>query len=157
MAVYVAMACWTLPAIATDAAELAPFDLRFRGYSAAEARAFLAMLGDDGRELYLGPQRWLDLAYPALLAAVLIGALRALVRPRWLYVVLSLVAVAGMLADYIENLRVAALLTAVGAVSDAMIAAASHATQAKALLTSVVLLAVAAGLARAIWIKWRAR
>ena len=155
LAVYGVMVGWTLPAISRDAAGLAPFDMRPMGYSVAEARAFLAALGAEGRALYLGPQHALDLVYPALLAGVLIGAVRGLIGPLGLRWGLGLLALGGMAADYLENTRVGAMLRHDRAVSDAMIMAASHATQAKAGLTSVVMLAVCAGLARAAWAKWR--
>ncbi|GAA6201921.1 hypothetical protein [Aquicoccus sp. SU-CL01552] len=155
LAVYGAMVGWTLPAISRDAAGLAPFDMRPMGYSVAEARAFLAALGAEGRALYLGPQHALDLVYPALLAVVLIGAVRALIGPLWLRWGLSLLALGGVAADYLENARVGAMLRDDGMLPGAAITAASHATQAKAGLTSVVMLAVCAGLARAAWTKWR--
>lgn len=157
LAVYAAMAGGTLPAIARDAAGLTAFDMRPAGYTPAEARAFLTALGDEGRALYLGPQHLLDLIYPALLAAVLIGALWVLLPPLWLRGSLILAALAGMAADYTENARVAAMLVHTGPVPDAMVAAASRASQTKSMLTSVAMLAIVAGLLRAAWIKWRAR
>ncbi|TDK50604.1 hypothetical protein [Antarcticimicrobium luteum] len=155
LALYAAMVGGTLPAIARDAGGLTPFDMRPMGYTVAEARAFLAALGDEGRALYLGPQRWLDLAYPVLLAIVLIGAVRMLIRRFWLQLGLSLAALGGMAADYLENARVAAMLVAGGAVADELIGAASRATQLKAGLTSLVMLAVCVALARAAWKRWR--
>jgi len=155
MAIYAAMVAGTLPAIARDAAGLLPFDLRPRGYSVAEARAFLAALGDRGRDLYLGPQHWLDLVYPALLVLVLIGAVRALIRPLWLQIPLCLLAIGGMVADYLENARVEVLLSLRGPLPDALIEAASRATQVKAGLSALVMLAICAGLVRAGWKRWR--
>jgi len=155
LAIYGAMVGWTLPAISRDAAGLVPFDMRPMGYSVAEARAFLTALDEEGRALYLGPQHALDLLYPALLAVVLIGAVRVLIGPLWLRWGLSLLALGGMVADYLENARVGVMLREDGAVSDAMITAASRATQAKAGLTSVVMLAACAGLAFAAWKRWR--
>lgn len=154
LAVYAAMVGWTLPAISRDAGGLSPFDMRPTGYSVAEARAFLAALGDEGRALYLGPQHWLDLVYPALLAVVLIGAVKVLIAPRWLQFGLCLLALGGMAADYLENARVAAMLGG-GPVPDALILAANRATQVKAAATSAVMLAVCAGLALAAWKTWR--
>lgn len=155
LAVYGAMVGWTLPAISRDAAGLAPFDLRPMGYTPAEARAFLAVLGDEGRALYLGAQHWLDLFYPVMLALVLIGAVRALIGPLSLQFVLCLLALGGMAGDYLENARVAIMLSPGGAVPDGLIEAASRASQLKAGLTALVMLAVCAGLARAGWEKWR--
>ncbi|MDF1716959.1 MAG: hypothetical protein P1U75_09875 [Antarcticimicrobium sp.] len=155
LAVYGAMVGWTLPAISRDAGGLVPFDMRPMGYSVAEARAFLAALGAEGRALYLGPQHALDLVYPALLAVVLIGAVCALIGPVSLRWGLALMALGGMAADYLENARVGAMLRHDGAITDAMITAASRATQVKAGLSTVVILAVCAGLALAAWKKWR--
>jgi len=155
LAVYGAMVGWTLPAISRDAGGLTPFDMRPLGYSVAEARAFLAALGDEGRGLYLGVQHWLDLAYPALLAVVLIGAVRTLIGPPWLRVGLILLTLGGMAADYLENARVGVMLRQDGMVPDALIEAASRATQVKAAATSAVMLAVCAGLALAAWKTWR--
>lgn len=147
LAVYLAMVGWTLPGIAAAAGGLMPFDLRPAGYGPQEARAFLAALGDPGREIYLGPQRWLDAIYPALLAVVLGGAVLGLVRRRAPRAVLLLAIFGGMAADYVENMHVASLLTAEGAISDQAIARASRATQVKSALTGVAMAAVAVALA----------
>ncbi|MDK3019040.1 hypothetical protein [Pseudodonghicola flavimaris] len=155
LAVYGTMAGWTLPAIARDAGGLAALDMRPGGYSPEEARAFLVALGDRGRAIYLGPQHRLDLIYPALLALLLIGAVRALIAPLWLQICLSLLALGGMAADYLENARVAALLRRADAIPDAALVAASRATEFKAGLTALVMLAVCAGLVRAAWKAWR--
>lgn len=149
LGVYAAMVGWTLPAISDEAGGLMPFDLRPTGYSGDAARAFLAALSDRGRAIYLGPQRWLDLIYPALLALALLGAVRVFVGPpllRWLLVALILI---GMLADYSENARVAAMLHWDGAVPDDMVAAASLRTRLKSVFTGVVMVAVLLALARA--------
>lgn len=155
LAIYGAMVGWTLPAISRDAGGLVPFDMRPAGYSVEEARAFLTALGDQGRAIYLGPQHLLDLLYPALLAVVLIGAVRVLIGPLWLRWGLSLLALGGMVADYLENTRVGVMLREDGMLSEALILSASRATQAKAGLTSVVMLAACAGLAFAAWKRWR--
>ncbi|NRB16020.1 MAG: hypothetical protein HRU33_00215 [Rhodobacteraceae bacterium] len=153
LGVYVTMIVWTLPGISQSAGGLLPFDLRPMGYSADEARAFLAALGTEGHALYTGPQRLLDMAYPALLGFVLIGALRHFYAKGWLLSLLVFVALAGMGADYLENMRVALLLA--GDTSDLAIAAASRSTVMKSVLTSVATLAVLAGLIGATWRRWR--
>ncbi len=155
LAVYGGMLGWSLPAIMRDAGGLMPFDLRPGGYTEEEARAFLAALGAEGRGLYLGAQQWLDLAYPALLAAVLIGAAWMLIRPFWLRLAVILLALGGMTADYLENARVAEMLRHDGSVPAELIAAASRATVAKSALTGLAMLAVCAGLVGAAWRKWR--
>ncbi|SEQ61940.1 hypothetical protein [Thalassovita taeanensis] len=155
LGVYAVMVLWTLPEISAQTGELRPFDLRPTGYSSAEARAFLAALSDKGRALYLGPQHWLDLLYPALLAITLAGAVRALVTPKALQIALITSVMLGMAADYVENTLVARMLNETGAVPDGLIALASCATVAKSVLTGVAILAVCAGLLRAGWARWR--
>jgi len=153
LGVYAVMIVWTLPAITQSAGGLPPFDLRPMGYSADDARAFLSALGPEGRALYTGPQRILDIAYPALLGFVLIGALRHVYAKGWPLTLLVFVALVGMGFDYLENMRVALLLA--GDVSDEIIAAASRATVMKSTLTSVAMLAVLAGLIRSGWRVWK--
>lgn len=142
MGVYMAMVIWTLPAISAAAGGLAPFDLRPTGYSPQEARAFLAALSDEGRALYLGPQRLLDLFYPALLGVVLGGAVWALVRFALLRWVLLAAVLGGMLADYSENILVKGLLETPGPVTDNAVLAASRATITKSALTGLAMMAV---------------
>ena len=47
---------------------LLPFDIRPWGYSYAEARAFLAAIGELGRSYYANPELILDTLYPPLYA-----------------------------------------------------------------------------------------
>lgn len=155
LAVYGTMVVWTLPGIAAEAGGLAAFDMRPTGYSAEEARAFLAALTTRGLALYTGPQRWLDLVYPALLAVVLAGGTRALFPRGLLAIVVIGCVIGGMGADYLENMRVAALLA--GEHSDASIAAASQATVFKSALTSVAMIAILMRLLHVSFRKWTNR
>jgi hypothetical protein len=145
VAVGAAMAFWTLPRIAEAAGGLVPFDLRPFGYSGDEARAFLTALSPEGRGMYQGPQRMLDLIYPTALSGLLALALWRITRnrPRPLRLALVGVAIAGGLADHLENALVAGLLRADPAmVTDAAVAWASAATLAKSVLTAVAALAL---------------
>ncbi len=155
LAVYGTMILWTLPGIQASAGGLIPFDMRPGGYSVAEGRAFLEALGPEGRALYEGPQRLLDLFYPALLAVVLIGAVLTFFQSRVLRVVLIAVTLAGMAGDYTENHLIAGLLA--GDITDGALAAASRATLVKSSATSVAMLVVGAGLLRGAIRKWRSR
>jgi hypothetical protein len=47
---------------------LTPFDVRLRGYSFADARAFLEAIGEQGRAYYANPELILDTFYPPLYA-----------------------------------------------------------------------------------------
>ncbi len=141
LALYGTMVFWTLAEIARDAGAPA-FDMRPTGYSAEEARTFLAALSNEARALYQGPQRWLDAVYPAMLALTLIWSSHwAADGGRvWLFRAVVLFALLNMLADYGENISVAALLaTPVDALSDGMIARAAGFTRAKALFGTVAM------------------
>ncbi len=142
LAVYAAMVFWTLPAIARAACGLLAFDLRPFGYSEAEARAFLAALGAEGRALYTGPQRGLDLLFPALLGLSLAGPVLWLVASRSWRAVFIGVIVAATALDYLENYLVAGLLA--GEIDAKAIAAASRATMLKSALDSCAILIVLA-------------
>lgn len=155
LGIYATMVVWTLPGIAQSAGGLPAFDLRPFGYTAVEARAFLSALGPEGLALYTGPQRLLDMVYPALLAFVLIGALRHLYTKGWLLTLLVFVTLAGMGSDYLENMRVGLLLA--GDVSDLAIASASRSTAMKSALTSVAIVAVLVGLIRSGWRHWTSK
>ena len=147
---YLVIAFWSLPRVTDAAGGLAPFDLRPFGYDAAEARAFLAALGEAGRAQYLGPQRLLDLAYPAVLGLTLLaGIWRFGARlPVGVRALLGLLPLVGMAADYAENALVASMLrTPVAEVTDATIAQASLSTMVKSGATGasiglVVILAI---------------
>jgi glucan phosphoethanolaminetransferase (alkaline phosphatase superfamily) len=165
IALYAVMALWSFPLIAENAGGLAGFDLRFFGYSADEARAFLSALSDTGRAHYLGIQHSLDLVYPAVLSLTLVlGVLRFGARlPLVVRLVLVLIPLAGAGADYVENVLVAEILTLpVADVTDAMIAQASLVTTLKSMLFAVAigvtfLLAVVFALRRRRNIKRRAK
>jgi hypothetical protein len=97
----------TLPANRRQAGGLPPFDRRPLGDGEPEARACLAALTADGRDLCTCVPHRLDLACPALLGLTLPMSFPRPVRPGTLLVALALLAVAQMAADYAENARVA--------------------------------------------------
>ncbi len=151
MADYLAMALWSMPVIMHAAQGLVPFDLRPFGYDGAQARAFLAALGPEGRGFYLHVQQGFDTAYPALLAVVLSLAFTWLYRMPW-RLILAAVAIAGAGFDYAENLAVAPLLRAGPAgVSDAMVAQASRWTTLKFGFDGLAVGALFLGLGMALW------
>lgn len=153
LAVYAAMVFWTVPAITREANGLLPFDLRPGGYSFSEAQAFLRALSDAGRAIYLGPQRTLDLVYPALLATVLVWSIRAQAQAigqrlaRGLQVLGMVAAGLGMVSDYMENHAVTQMLRMGDNADRAMAAAASGWTVAKSAATSIAMLVLLALLA----------
>jgi hypothetical protein len=151
--VYSAMILGTLPAISRGAGGQIPFDMRPFGYSTLQARDFLGALTDEARDIYVGPQRYLDLVFPALLGVAMAGVFLAYVPQRGLRRALILLALCAVFADYVENLRVARMLAHDGPVPEILVTSASQATVAKAILTGSSLVALAAvGITR-----WRAR
>jgi hypothetical protein len=158
--VYLFMVLLTLPYIQQQAGGLAPFDMRPLGYSFDEAKAFLAALSPEGKAYYLGPQHWLDLFFPGLIAATLYCALVVLLRPylgangRFVAALAVFVAI----FDWLENSAVAGMLNAGpdGITAD-MVAAASRWTLLKSgvstvVYTAVLVLAIVAG-----WRLWKRR
>ena len=142
-AVYATMLLWTLPAISAEAGGLAPFDMRPLGYSFDEARAFLAALSAEGRELYLHVQLWLDILYPVLLAATLVLAIILLTTPGWLRWLLIVPALLGMVFDYLENLAIGRMLEAgPNSLTEALVTEASRWTMLKSGFTTISMVAV---------------
>ena len=155
LGVYLTMVLWSLPQLQQMASGLAGFDLRPMGYTPDEARALVKALGSSGADFYLNVQLWLDSAYPALMAAVLILAFARLARGTWVWV-LAGGAVLMAAFDYLENRAVAGLLRAgPEAVSDAMVSVASRWTLLKSASSTVVFLALAGLLVWAGWQRWR--
>lgn len=152
-AVYAAMLLWTLPQIMDAAGGLTPFDMRPFGYSHEEALTFLQSISSEGMALYLGPQRWLDTGYPALLGIFLAWSFVRLgpgTLPRAMLVVAALAATA---FDYLENIRVHAMLIAgPDGTTVAMSWAASLATVIKSGLVSFCLTAL---LLLILWRGWQ--
>lgn len=152
-AVYAAMAVWSLPRISDAAGGLMPFDLRPFGYTETEAREFMRRLSDEGRAFYLTVQHRLDLAFPALLAAMLAWTAFRLPPPGWRAVrwVLVIAAIGGMGADYVENHAVAAMLALPpDAVTPDQIATASRWTVLKSLGATLAMSLGVVLLARAV-------
>lgn len=141
IAVYLVMLNATLATI-TDMTGLAAFDMRPGGYGAAEAHELLTALGEIGRRYYLTRQIPLDLAYPALLALTLISITRIpyghgpLPKTGKIAVATS---IGFALADYLENLGIAAMLWQGPGISDNLVLATSAASVTKAALTSIAI------------------
>lgn len=150
--VYVAMISGTLAHLEFISGQT-PFDMRPFGYTAADAASLLAALGEQGREYYLRRQIALDTIYPALLALTLSGAIcwfgKFIPQKRLVRLGVAF-AVAGALFDYLENLGIVAMIHGWPDVPGSLVHAASAATIAKSVMTTLaVTLALAAGLIRA--------
>lgn len=121
---------------------LQPFDSRFFGYTAAEGRVYLAALSEEARQVYLGDVRLLDTVFSMCLAGLLTWLLVR--RAPGVWRALATLPMAFLVADLLENARVAAILLH-GAPTAEMFGAASAATVAKygfLMLTAIALGAV---------------
>lgn len=107
---------------------LQPFDARFFGYTAVEGQTYLAALTDEARAIYLTDVRLLDTVFPVTLAALLGVLILRYTRGSWR--VLAVLPLGFLVADLLENARVAQLLLQ-DVVTSQMIEAASQATIAK--------------------------
>jgi hypothetical protein len=142
-AIYLVMVGWSLPKISSEAGGATPFDMRPLGYSFPEAQSFLTVLSAEGARFYLHVQHRLDLLYPALLAATLFLAIRALAPRRTVLSpnLLALTALPGCVFDYLENAAVSEMLRAgADGVTPELVARASLWTCLKSGFTTVAML-----------------
>jgi hypothetical protein len=119
---------------------LAPFDIRLRGYSYVEARAFLEAIGSQGRRYYANPELIIDTFYPPLYAVsrglalwwlTMSGRVREAPLP--LKVRYALIAVPILMAslDLFENGCIAVMLWTWPDLSKGVVEISSFATQVK--------------------------
>jgi hypothetical protein len=145
------------PRLDAAAGGLPVFDLRVGGYTLEEAKAYLAALTPEGREIYLGPVRWIDTLFPGLLAATLYCALVVLLRPRLggAARIVALVPIIPAAFDWLENAAVAAMLRAgADGVTAQMVETASRWTVLKWWTDIPVLLATLVLALLAAWRRW---
>lgn len=145
LVLYFVMVLWSLPFISQAAGGLVAFDLRPTGYSYEAAVDFLSALSNGGRAFYADVQHRLDMAYPVMLASVLVIGLWRLSRG-WnaaIRVILITFPLVGAVADYLENNAVAAMLHASGGeVIPEMVAISSRWTIVKSGATTMGMVAL---------------
>lgn len=143
-AIYLMMIKVTLAHIESVSGHI-PFDMRPLGYGPAEAEALLNALGSEGRTYYLTHQIPLDTLYPAVLAVTLIATLlwigQRIPESRLVRVGIALSA-SSALFDYLENLGIVAMIWSWPGIPAPLVYAASSATIAKSLVTTLAVLAV---------------
>lgn len=140
--VYLAMISVTLAHLEFVSGQT-PFDMRPFGYAPADAAKLLGALGIDGRNYYLTRQIPLDTLYPALLALTLSSAICWFGRrmPNSGLVRLGVtLAVGSALFDYVENLGIIAMIWSWPDVPDQLVYAASFATIAKSVMTTLAVM-----------------
>jgi hypothetical protein len=139
--------CGGVPAGATTPAQvsnvaggLTPFDIRPKGYSYTEARAFLEAIGSQGRAYYASPELVIDTFYPPLYAVSRGLALwwltmpgRVREAPLPLKVRYALIAVPILMAslDLFENGCIAGMLWTWPDLSHGLVEVSSVATRVK--------------------------
>ncbi len=139
---YMIMILWSLPLVSEMAGGSVPFDMRFGGYAFDDARVFLTVITDAGRDFYINTQQLLDLFYPTLLAITVATPLVHLM-PRYLGWTLAMLAIAAGVFDHLENSAVAVMLRVEpDALTKAMVSTASNWTLAKSILTTIALVAL---------------
>jgi len=150
-----AMNLWSVPRIEAITGGLRLLDMRFTGYSFADAQDFVAALGEEGAALYLGPQIWLDMIFPPLLGAVLFMSYRWLFPGR-VGVVIGTLSLTFVLVDYLENLALLTILRAgPNSMTPEMVVMANQWTVTKWSLALAGLLALVFGVAIRLSIKFR--
>jgi hypothetical protein len=146
--------------LSIDGNALPIFDARVCGYDLDAARTYLQAIPDDEKDTYLDVVQRLDLVFPLLLA-VSIGwsILRLVPKGRGgVRALLPLVVVPAMVADYLENLAVAGILTGhPGDLSPDLVRFASAATQAKYVFLGLELIVLTCLIAALGYRRWIAR
>ena len=154
---YLMMIRWSLPLVSEMAGGGVPFDMRLGGYTFDEARVFLMVITDAGRDFYLNTQQLLDWFYPTLFAITVAIPLVHLVPRYWGWVLAALAIAAGAL-DHLENSAVAVMLRVEpNGLTEAMVSTASNLSLAKSILTTIVLVALLVVLCikGIVWLKTR--
>ena len=145
LGLYLTMVLGTIPTIRAESGGVEVFDLRFAGYSEADARLILSSLPESARAYYGRVQIPIDFAYPAAMALfgafALAWARRRVHIPRW-SLVLPFVPAA---FDYLENIFVLLMLS--GSDSTPIVTAASIWTISKSVSTTVVMTGLVAVIA----------
>ena len=138
-AICLVMNLWLLPLIEQTTNGLRCFDMNSLGYTHAQAKEFLSLLSERGRDVYLHVQLPLDFVYPVAYTAFFMLAMRALTGKNtpWYALPAALAAL-----DYTENVCSIVMLRAMD-VSPALAGFASTVTVIKSALmtlTFIVLL-----------------
>jgi hypothetical protein len=140
---------------------VSPFDIRPKGYSYVEARAFLEALGEQGRAYYASPELILDAFYPPLYAVsrglalwwlTMPGRVRRAPLPMWVRCTLIAVPILMASLDVIENGCIAVMLWTWPHLSNGVVEISSLATQVK-IIAGALTETLMAGLA----VVWLAR
>jgi hypothetical protein len=144
---------------------LTPFDIRPKGYSYADARAFLEAIGEQGRKYYASPELVIDTFYPPLYAVsrglalwwlTMPGRVREAPLPLKVRYVLVTVPILMASLDLVENACIAVMLWTWPDLSHGLVEISNLATRVK--IIAGVLTEVLMGVLAAIWLlRWGMR
>ncbi|SHJ34983.1 hypothetical protein SAMN05444000_107152 [Shimia gijangensis] len=129
---------------------LKPFDLRFSGYTLAEAQTYLALMTAEQSALYIGFLRYVDTAFPMLMGLWMGWCLWGLTRAvhPWSRIILLVVPASFTVMDLCENALVSDMvMRGTTGLEAGLVTLASSYT-----ITKYVMLSVAFGLLLAMMI-----
>jgi hypothetical protein len=140
MGMYLLMLLYTIPKVESFAPGIPLFDLSPFGYSYQHASSLLAVLGEEGRSVYLYQQLPADFIYPGLFAISYSLLLT------WLFAkgfnkeskifYLAAVPVLGGLFDYLENISIITMIKSFPNLSQELVGIASTFTLLKSIFTT---------------------
>lgn len=152
---YLTILFYSIPMVGRAAPDMKLFDVSPSGYSQEYAISLLNAIGPEGRNLYLSLQLPLDFVYPGLFIVSYPLLFAWLLKENYdlrsnVYYTLYLPIVAGLF-DYLENIFVILMLKAYPGIDSSLVAAASFATVAKSVLSSIFFTLLTLGILQAVW------
>ncbi len=131
-----------IPAICENTGAMGIFDLQAKGYTLSYAKAFIAAMGDSGRNVYLKAQLPLDFIFPALYTLMYFGLAQKFFKKQY-PVVFGATALL-CVSDYMENSLTYVMLLS-NNLSTGLVATASFFTVFKTILLYLVTGTIVAG------------
>ena len=155
MVFYLAILLYSIPLVGRSAPSMKLFDVSPSGYTKEYAVTLLTAIGSEGRDLYLSLQLPLDFVYPGLFIVSYSLMFAWLLRKNYdlrskIHYVLYLPIFAGLF-DYLENVFVVLMLKTFPDLSAGLVSAASFATVAKSILSSVFFTLLLLSIVQTLW------
>ena len=126
----------TFPVIQANLGELQMFDMMKNGYDVSIAERILAVMGEEGRNLYLHVQMPIDFVYPVLMAVVYYLVLvKTSTTFRYSYYVFPMLLI---LCDWMENVCIIWMLSG-HEVTSGLVAFCNVCTRTKAIVGDYIL------------------
>ena len=155
MVFYLTILFYSIPLVGKSAPNMKLFDVSPSGYTQEYAVSLLNAIGPEGRNAYLSLQLPLDFVYPGLFIISYSLMFAWLLKKNFdlqskVYYALYLPIVAGLF-DYLENVFVILMLKTYPNLSSGLVAAASFATLAKSILSSVFFTLLLLSIGQVVW------